>query len=299
MPELSDSELAEVRHWLDQFRLASGVPVLAENVRRLRLEPGDTVVVKLDYLPSKDMMRGIHETLKTAFPGHVVMVLPPGHYLSVASPDATTTHYGEPSDGWAHVLNAVPGLPPEGCGADAERRIAAAIGIPAELIEATGIGANYAGSEAALDAFAGKPEPVEYTDRYGAEPLYAAPGTFTNTGAATWDGQPVDILANIQRIKAEMDAAKALDRWPDVLVMLRSDADAVWAQYAATFGRAGDNLNAIGGVRVEVAETVIEGRALALEFGRRGNRVGLVGALNVAQESAPVADAPVEVPARE
>jgi hypothetical protein len=60
-------------------------PLQLEDIKRLALQPGDVLVVRLPVIPSPEMVDSVRLQLEAALPGHKVFVLAPGIDLEVIS----------------------------------------------------------------------------------------------------------------------------------------------------------------------------------------------------------------------
>ena len=58
-------------------------PEWLEHLSVLRLEPGDTVVIRMQHLPSDDMRWRIRDVVEREFPGHRCIVLTDGMEIGV------------------------------------------------------------------------------------------------------------------------------------------------------------------------------------------------------------------------
>lgn len=58
-----------------------------ESVRILRLQPGDTIVVRLAYEPSRPVIHAVKAQLEPKFPGHEILVLGPNEDIEIVRTD--------------------------------------------------------------------------------------------------------------------------------------------------------------------------------------------------------------------
>jgi hypothetical protein len=67
----------------------SDQPITLEDVKRLRLEPGDTLVLRLGHFLPADVVAHLQAQMKAAFPNHRTVVLADDMELEVVSGESS------------------------------------------------------------------------------------------------------------------------------------------------------------------------------------------------------------------